>query len=168
MAWLVWLVPTGCTGGPRGQPDMAPQSPGRGHHKAPKSFFKSEFGPIPSQKNSGLNPWSFQIWGYARLGPPVTGCPPPPRWPSGSALVAHPDATDFPLTRALLGYFYNTPHWGGGYFDPPPLISKTTGPILKIQAAFESPGKTVEGKQILMTSGSPVTSQFRSKCMFDF
>ena len=66
------------------------------------------------------------------------------------------------LTRAPLGYFYNAPHWGGGYFEPP-LISETTGPILKIQAAFESPGKTVEGKQILLTSGSRVTSQVRSK-----
>ena len=63
------------------------------------------------------------------------------------------------LTRAPLGYFYNAPHWGG-YFEPP-LISETTGPILKIQAAFESPGKTVEGKQILLTSGSRVTSQVR-------
>ena len=46
---------------------------------------------------------------------------------------------------APLGYFYHAPHWGGGYFEPPPpLISETTGPILKIQAAFESPGKTVE------------------------
>ena len=55
------------------------------------------------------------------------------------------------LIRATLGYFYNAPHWGGGYFEPPPppLISEATGPILKIQAAFESPGKTVEGKQIL-------------------
>ena len=36
-----------------------------------------------------------------------------------------------------------------------------------IQAAFESPGKTVEDKQILMTSGSPLTSQVRpkSKCL---
>ena len=45
------------------------------------------------------------------------------------------------LTRAPLGYFYNAPHWGG-YFEPP-LISETTGPIVKIQGAFESPGKTV-------------------------
>ena len=69
------------------------------------------------------------------------------------------------LTSAPLGYFYNAPHWGGGLFraPPPPLISETTGPILKIQAAFESPGKTVEGKQILLTSGSRVTSQVRSK-----
>ena len=63
-----------------------------------------------------------------------------------------------------LGYFYNAPHWGGAISSPPPpLISETTGPILKIQAAFESPGKTVEGKQILLTSGSRVTSQVRSK-----
>ena len=52
---------------------------------------------------------------------------------------------------------------GGGLFRAPPLISETTGPILKIPAAFESPGKTVEGKQILLTSGSRVTSQVRSK-----
>ena len=80
---------------------------------------------------------------------------------------------DSPLTRAPLGYFYNAPHWGGGaissptggggYFEPTPLISETTGPILKIQPAFKSPGKTVEGKQILLTSGSRVTSQVRSK-----
>ena len=68
------------------------------------------------------------------------------------------------LSRAPLGHFYNAPHWGGGAISsPPPLISETTGPILKIQAAFESPGKTVEGKQILLTSGSWVTSQVRSK-----
>ena len=66
------------------------------------------------------------------------------------------------LTRAPLGYFYNAPHWGG-LFRAPPLISETTGPILKIQTASESPGKTVEGKQILLTSGSRVTSQVRSK-----
>ena len=67
------------------------------------------------------------------------------------------------LIRAPLGYFYNAPYWGGGAISNPPLISETTGPILKIQAAFESPGKTVEGKQILLTSGSRVTSQVRSK-----
>ena len=67
------------------------------------------------------------------------------------------------LTRAPLGYFYNAPHWGGAISSPPPLISETTGPILKIQTAFERPGKTVEGKQILLTSGSRVTSQVRSK-----
>ena len=52
---------------------------------------------------------------------------------------------------------------GGGLFRAPPLISETTGPILKIQAAFESPGKTVEGKQILLISESRVTSQVKSK-----
>ena len=30
-------------------------------------FFETEFGSIP--KNSGLNPWGFQFWGYPRLGP---------------------------------------------------------------------------------------------------
>ena len=48
-----------------------------GHHvfcsKAPKKLlffificFESEFGFNP--KTSGLNPWSFQFWGYPRLG----------------------------------------------------------------------------------------------------
>ena len=50
-----------------------------------------------------------------------------------------------PLTRAPLGQ----------------LGKLTTGPILKIQAAFESPGKTVEGKQTFNDLGvtSAVTGQ---------
>ena len=56
------------------------------------------------------------------------------------------------LTRAPLGYFYNAPHWGGGYFEPP-FDLRNYWTDCKIQAAFESPGKTVEGKQILLTSG---------------
>ena len=67
------------------------------------------------------------------------------------------------LTRAPLGYFYNAPQWGRAISSPPPLIFETTGPILKIEAVFESPEKTVEGKQILLTLGSRVTSQVRSK-----
>ena len=73
-------------------------------------------------------------------------------------------------------FFYPAPHWGifitrptgGGLFRAPPLISETTGPILKIQAAFESPGKTVEGKQIFIDLGvtSDVTGQVKVK-MFD-
>ena len=71
------------------------------------------------------------------------------------------------LTRAPLGYFYNAPHWGGGYFEPPSDL-RNYWTDSKIQVAFESPGKTVEGKQILLTSGSRVTSQVRSKLkMFD-
>ena len=51
------------------------------------------------------------------------------------------------VTRAPLGYFYNTPHCAlGGAISIPPLISETTGPILKIQAALESPGKLSRGK----------------------
>ena len=50
----------------------------------------------------------------------------------------------FFLTRAPLGYLFNTPHWRGAISSPPPMISETTGPILKIRAAFGSPGKTVE------------------------
>ena len=71
------------------------------------------------------------------------------------------------LTRAPLGYFYNAPHWGGGAISSPPLISETTGPILKIQAAFESPGKTVEGIHCIdLGVTSEVTGQVKVK-MFD-
>ena len=82
------------------------------------------------------------------------------------------------LTRAPLGYFYNASHWGGGYFEPPPseaissplpLSSGNTGPILKIRAAFESPGKTVEGKTYFIDLGctSDATGQVKVK-MFDY
>ena len=58
------------------------------------------------------------------------------------------------LTRAPLGYFYNAPHWGGGgAISSPPLISETNGPILKIQAAFESPGKTVRENKFYCPRG---------------
>ena len=38
---------------------------------------------------------------------------------------------------------FNPRPTGGGAISSPPLISETTGPILKIQAAFESLGQTV-------------------------
>ena len=83
-------------------------------------------------------------------------------WDGGGWVISAPPPAVHGLTRAPLGYFYNAPHWGGA-ISSPPLISETTGPILKIQAAFKSPRKTVEGKQILLTSVSRVTSQIRSK-----
>ena len=51
-----------------------------------------------------------------------------------------------PLTRALVGSFYNAIWWGGGLFLAPPRISGTTGPIYKTQAAFDSPGQFIEQK----------------------
>ena len=74
------------------------------------------------------------------------------------------------LIRAPLWYFYNAPHWGGGYFEPPPpppsdLRNYWTDS--KIQAEFESPGKTVEGKKIDLVVTSDVTGQVKVK-MFDF
>ena len=66
----------------------------------------------------------------------------------------NPRPTVFFITRPTGG--------GGGYFEVHSDL-QTTGLILKLQAAFESPRKTVLGIQILMTSGSPVTSQVRSK-----
>ena len=66
------------------------------------------------------------------------------------------------------------PHWGifitlgRGAISSPPLISETTGPILKIQAAFESPGKKIRGKTNFVDLGvtSDVTGQVKVK-MFD-
>ena len=74
-----------------------------------------------------------------------------------------------PLTRAPLGYFYNAPHWGGAISSPPPLISETTGPLVKIQTALESPGKNFRGKTncIDLRVTSDVTGQVKVK-MFDF
>ena len=70
------------------------------------------------------------------------------------------------LTRAPLGYFYNAPT--GGLFRAPPLIFETTGPILKIQAAFESPEKNCRRKTNFIDLGvtSDVTGQVKVK-MFD-
>ena len=50
--------------------------------KAPQKLysFESEFGSVP--KNCGLNPWSFQFWGYPRL-VPSPKLPPPPLKPGG-------------------------------------------------------------------------------------
>ena len=52
---------------------------------------------------------------------------------------------------------------GVGAILSPPRISETTGGIRKIQTAFESPVKCVEGIPISLTSGSPMMSQVRSK-----
>ena len=43
--------------------------------------------------------------------------------------------------RPNWGIFITRPTGGGGAISSPPLISETTGPILKIKAAFESPWK---------------------------
>ena len=51
---------------------------------------------------------------------------------------------------------------GGGIFLPP-RISETTERIREIQTAFDTPLKFVEGNLISLTSGSPMTSQIRSK-----
>ena len=66
------------------------------------------------------------------------------------------------------------PHWGifitlggGGAISSPPLISETTGLILKIQAAFESPGKNCRGKANFIDFGvtSDVTGQVKVKML---
>ena len=68
-----------------------------------------------------------------------------------------------------MGQFYNAPQWGHyKIFEPHPLIPETTGPILKIQAAFESPETTAKGKHFTdLGITSDVTGQVKVK-MFDF
>ena len=66
------------------------------------------------------------------------------------------------LTRAWQGYFYNATGRGGGYFLPH-RNSGTTGRIYKIQTAFDRSGEFVEVNLMLLTSGSLMTSQVRSK-----
>ena len=53
------------------------------------------------------------------------------------------------------------PRGGGHLFAP--RISETTERIRKIQTAFHSPLKFAEGNLISLSSGSPMTSQVRSK-----
>ena len=64
-----------------------------------------------------------------------------------------PTGVDLHITR---------PTGGGANISPPP-ISETTGPIFKIETAFDSPVKVAKGNLILLTSGSPMTSQARSE-----
>ena len=72
-----------------------------------------------------------------------------------------------PLTRAPLGYFYNAPHWGGGYFEPPSDLrnywadSKNSNGIWKTW-------KNCRGKTNFIDLGvtSDVTGQVKVK-MFD-
>ena len=65
------------------------------------------------------------------------------------------------------GIFLRAPR--GGAISSPPLISESTGPIKKIQAEFESPGKNAEGKTNCIDLGvtNDVTGQVKVK-MFDF
>ena len=65
--------------------------------------------------------------------------------------------------------FLYAPHWDisiarrtGGSFEPL-VTSETTGPILKIYTAFESPGKSVEGNINDLGVMSDVTGQVKVK-----
>ena len=83
-----------------------------------------------------------------------------------TAIFGSFQVTDFwrhKQTFAKLGSAYNALYRGEGALHCPPTNSETTGPIVKIQTASDSPGKTVERNIISLTSRSPVTSQFSVK-----
>ena len=51
--------------------------------------------------------------------------------------------------RLIWVFFYNTSYWGGAIFAPPlPLVSETTDPICKFQAALEMSVRFVVGNEI--------------------
>ena len=53
---------------------------------------------------------------------------------------------------------------GGAIFVPPPLrTQELSGPICRIPFAFDRNGKLTKGNLTLLTSGSPMTSEVRSK-----
>ena len=72
-----------------------------------------------------------------------------------------PECSPSPHPCDRLCFCWPAPHWGifitrptGGLFRAlPPLISETTGPTLKIQAVFESPGKTAKGNKFYWPRG---------------
>ena len=82
-AYKHWLIQGG-------QPGHSPQAKEGGHHVVcppPRSsqkyyiyfYFLSKVNlDTSSPKNSGLTSWSFQFWGYPRLGPRPK-LPPPPK-----------------------------------------------------------------------------------------
>ena len=65
------------------------------------------------------------------------------------------------VSPRLTGIFSITQVTGGGgrvsLQSPLPLVSETTGPIVKIQTVFDSPGKTVKRNLFSLTSRSPMT-----------
>ena len=71
------------------------------------------------------------------------------------------------LTRAPLGYFYNAPHWGGGYFEPPSDL-RNYRTDSKNSSGIWKPWKNCWGKTIFFDLGvtSDVTAQVKVK-MFD-
>ena len=88
-------------------------------------------------------------------------------WPLGALLATwHPfddlNALTALLTRAWQEYFYNATDRGRAIFCPP-QNSGTTGQIYKIPTAYDRSGKFVEGNLMLLTPGSLMTSQVRSK-----
>ena len=71
------------------------------------------------------------------------------------------------LTRAPLGYFYNAPHWGGGYFEPPSDL-RNYWTDSKNSSGIWKPWKNCEGNTNFIDLGvtSDVTGQVKFK-MFD-
>ena len=85
------------------------------------------------------------------------------------SLIALTSATiENALTHAPLGYFYNAPHWGGGgLFKTPLLTPKLLVRFSKFKDRVIALANLSTEKQILMTSGSPMTLQVRTntKCL---
>ena len=73
-----------------------------------------------------------------------------------------------PLSRAPLGYFYNAPHWGGGYFEPPPSDLRNYWTDSKNSSGIWKPWKNCRRKTNFIDLGvtSDVTGQVKVK-MFD-
>ena len=71
------------------------------------------------------------------------------------------------LTRAPLGYFYNAPHWGGGYFEPPSDL-RNYWTDSKNSSGIWKPWKNCRWKTNFIDLGvtSDVTGQVKIK-MFD-
>ena len=80
-------------------------------------FFESEFAFI--QKNSGLNPWIFQFWGYPRLGPRVKLAPKTGDWIRQRISLSPVYVCISTLARKRC--FATFAGVGGGGVRPPPL-----------------------------------------------
>ena len=83
-------------------------------------------------------------------------------------LNRHPHPLLAAAIRLWISLYVTWCLWGGGLFLPPSYLwnywtDSQNSNACKIQTAFDSPVKFVQGNPISLTSGSPMTSQVRSK-----